>query len=1629
MNKITIKNAYENNLKGISLAIPHNKFVVITGVSGSGKSSLAFDIIFQEGQRHYLESLSTKSRQILGKLQRPKVEEIQGIRPAIAINQYTSQPGQRSTLGTLTGIYDLLRLLFARCGEAPQHSNIKINRSLFSFNTAKGACPECNGLGVIDRVNPELLIADESLSIREGAFEMTTPNGYIVYSQVTQDVLNSICKVHGFNIDIPWKSLTSEEKKIVLYGSDKLKVPFGKHTLESRLKWSGITAKPREEGYYKGIIPVMEEILRRDRNTNILRFTQTHPCPVCNGNRLNKDAISILFHGHNIIDYSRLSIAELQQELNTIDSTDQVFISIRNKIIPLLNNLNRLGLDYQTLHTGSDELSMGEIQRARLASLPSLGLQNMIFVLDEPSAGLHMQNIDQLISIIKEIRDLGNSLIIVEHDLQIIKSSDWLIDLGPKAGNSGGELLYNGNLSNFITSTYPLSQTWNFLKHPINLINKTTPQTTNRDIIILGADEKNLNNIDLMLSANAINVVTGVSGSGYRILVQKILAASFSALHGNRRIIPGKVNQIKGLEKYKKMIWVDQKPIGRTNRSNPATYTKVFDRIRSLFASLDSAKKHGYKSGHFSFNNKAGRCETCTGTGQIQIGMHFMEDAYILCEQCKGKRYKNNILNITYHDKNIADILEMSVEEAIGFFNDQPKIIDILTIMNNLGIGYLKLGQSSTTLSGGEAQRIKLASELSGKKGDNNLYILNHPSAGLHPADNTLLIKALKNIAEKGNIVIITEQDPQLILAANRIIEFGPGSGKNGGNVIFSGTPYEILQSKTSQVAPYLLKFKENLFVESLNTKRIQLRSQDSISLKKVKTNNLKGFDLTIPHNKLSVITGISGSGKSSLLYDTIYSESNRRFTSSLSAFARTFLEQSPEPEVEEISGLTPAVAISQNRSVANPRSTVGTFTAVYDNLRLLYSRIAQMEDHNLTTSAFSFNHQDGACRNCRGLGIITVCNSTSLIQDTSKPLMTGALIKDKILAFYIDPQGQHMAILKAVATQMNIDLNKPWSELTPEFKTLIFEGSGNIQYDVTWNYKRGNREGSHEWLTTWPGLSHLIEEEYQRKHADHRAKNFLPLMKDIDCPLCHGKRLQSESLNIFFNDLDISQLANLEIGKLEKLFLSTTYTGYENPILRKLVDSLKPAIIRKLRSIIELDLGYLSLKRNLSTLSGGELQRLRLANQFDTGISGITYILDEPSRGLHPHNRHRIFKHLRKLQANDNTVIIIEHDLDFIKASDCVIELGPKAGDKGGELIFKGTPSHLMESNNTETGFYLNSKKKKEPAYSRLDKSAFRVCGAEYNNLKKLDFSIFPQKINIITGISGSGKSTLLFQVLLPSLQQKKPVNCRRIDFPHAFERIISVKTGEIKSNQLSSVATYSGLMEDIKKTMSNLEICKKNKVSRAMFSYLNKHGQCPLCKGRGQNKISMDFISDITIPCPLCKGRRYNEEILRYTYQGNSIADIMDMTLNQAREISHDKKKISSKLDLASKLGLGYVKLGQATATLSGGEKQRLILIKHLITSTQKNTLFVMDEPSRGLHPADCTHLLNLLKELRDQGNTIVMIEHNCQLIEAGENIIDLGPGAGEKGGNIVVEGSLKDICSNPDSLTGKALRSYFA
>jgi len=1678
---IKVLGASEHNLKQVDVDIPRHCLTVVTGVSGSGKSSLAFDTIGAEGRRRYLETFSSYARQFLGKLSRPSVRRIDGLSPAVIVNQSTIVRNPRSTVGTMTELYDLLRLLWARAGTAEPGSALpRIERQLFSFSSPHGACPTCNGLGVEDRLDPDLLVANPAKTLRGGALRITTPTGYLIYSQVTIDVLDQVCRAHGFTVDEPWNQLTAAQRDIVLNGSDRIRIPYGKHPLASRMKWTGITAKPREEGVYRGILPVMEQILRQKRNDNILRFVRSLPCHACRGTRLRPEALAVRVDGMTIAQAAAHSIDGLRAWLERDEEADTgarpPADAIAKHMIDRCAVLQRLGLGYLTVDRDSTTLSSGEAQRIRLARAAGIGLRGVLYVLDEPSVGLHHRDTARVLGLLQSIRDEGNTVLVVEHDDQVVRHADWIVDVGPGAGTDGGTLLFSGPVDQFLAPKHPgdrdlsASRTRTFLTGADRIAIPEHRRTGRGALTVTGLSAHNLDHVTATFRIGAFNVVTGVSGSGKSTLVDAI-----------RRLLDGETTPgatIDVSERIDKVIDIDQAPIGRTPRSNPATYTGLFDRVRDLFAAQPAAVSRGYGKGRFSFNVKGGRCETCEGAGVTEVGMQFLGSVSVICERCGGRRFSDETLDIRYRGKTIHDVLAMPIGEACAFFSDQPAIARALDTMSELGLGYLPLAHPATQLSGGEAQRVKLASELSRPGTGQTMYLLDEPTTGLHAADVALLLKAIDSLVGRGNTVITIEHHLDVIKVADHVIDLGPESGAGGGRVVAAGTPERIADTPGSFTGEALKSVLGSGSPDPQARGRTEQRSdpavarrteadagpersrREPIRLANVCTHNLRHLDVEIPANRITVVTGVSGSGKSSLAFDTIFAEGQQRFADSFSTYARRFVQRASEAEFDHVSGLTPTIAISQQVPSRNPRSSVGTLTEIHDLYRLIYSRAGTRHcphcqailaegtcescgyagSQALTAAMFSPNSEVGACPTCHGLGERITTDPVRLISDATRPLTNGAMSGHKTGRFYGDPHGQHMAILATAGAVHGFDYSLPWVALDAPARELALGGAGDRVFDVEWKYRRGTREGSHHFQAAWPGLLELVRREFDRKHADRRGEALEPLMMSVPCTTCHGGCLKPEALAVRFAGLNIHEMLAKTVDTAIGFFVAIEAAAVDlDARARHLTVDLRGEVRQRLESLRDAGLGYLTLNRRASTLSGGEAQRVRLASELKSGLTGVTYVLDEPTVGLHARDTGRMLALLRALRDGGNTVVVVEHDLDVVAAADHVIEIGPGAGREGGFVVAQGTPAELIHHPASRTGVHLRRATSATNALPRRRdqlRPGVTIRGARAHNLRDLDVEIPSGGLVAVTGVSGSGKSSLVFDVLAPSVDRAisagrngtpSPVNCADVVVHTPFARLVDVGRASRVSSPWSTPATHSGVFDPIRTLFAGTDEARTRGLRSADFSTAGKGGRCSACEGLGQVRISMDFLPDVWMTCEQCRGQRYGAAVLACRIDGRSIADILEMAVDEALLFFSRRRNISAPLVALRDVGLGYVRLGQPTRTLSGGERQRLVLSAALTVATDQPTLYLFDEPTKGLHADDVGRLLDVFEGLIGAGHSLVVVEHHLDVIRHADWVVDLGPEGGAEGGRLVAAGPPSVIATCQASHTGRALAAH--
>ena len=2381
---IVIRGAREHNLRDVSVTLPRNKLIVMTGVSGSGKSSLAFDTLYAEGQRRYVESLSSYARQFLGQMPKPEVDSITGLAPSISIQQKSSGRNPRSTVGTITEIYDYLRVLFARVGtpschqcgrpitaqtrehildsvlrlpdgtkfqvlapliqrqkgeykdlfedllkrgflrarvdgkivqltddlqldkqmkhtidividrlvagktprarvaeaieaalnlakgkllisvepnddvrqhglvpspppvfqqknaagerarvrgrdgddasplqvapqaegtrkkkasssrsakaSAPSNAPLTLTLSpedggegtgedassqpsstdtlyscdyacvdcgisyeapspqLFSFNSPQGMCPDCTGLGIRFDFVIERLVPDDSLTIAKGAIAILGKLSSI--GKWRKHILKGVGRAIEIDLGLPedsffktkWSALPDVAKQLFLHG-------LGQRNITFAYRHGGGMWK--RGGTYAGFIPELLDEYRKTRNpmrrVQLEKYMREAGCSTCHGSRLNPQAGSYRITSKNasrmntsrsealvpspsssgerarvrgpngddalplqgdstrhqteqtgkkktssraskvattlkspltltlspedggegtvpkaedaphrvslslpeVCGLSTLDAWEFFGELELSETGQFIATEVLKEIRGRLGFLLRCGLDYLTLDRTAPTLSGGESQRIKLAGQIGCGLVGVVYILDEPSIGLHPRDNVMLLDSLKDLRDQGNTVIVVEHDDETMRAADHIVDFGPGPGVRGGEVVVEGSVEDVMKSERSLTGAFLSGRRTI-AIPKERRAGNGHAIEIHGATHHNLRNVSASFPLGKFICVTGVSGSGKSSLVNDILWEVLNRDVNKGTGNPGLHTNLTGLEHIDKAIDIDQSPIGRTPRSNPATYVKLADLIRDLYTQLPESKVRGFKPGRFSFNVPGGRCEACEGNGSNKLEMDFLADIWVTCPVCQGKRFNKETLEVRFKGKNITDVLNMDVQQALDHFEHHPKLKRSIQTLHDVGLDYLKLGQPSPTLSGGEAQRVKLAKELSKRSTGKTVYILDEPTTGLHFVDIEHLLRVLHGFVDAGNTVIVVEHNLDVIKTADWVIDLGPEGGSGGGRILVAGTPEEIVQCEESYTGRALqgveglrlkvdgrkkAKVKSSLLLNPQpatrnpprwQTSRVLKDSTDgadtSIVVRGASQHNLQHLNLTIPRDMMSVFCGPSGSGKSSLAMDTLYAEGQRRYVESLSSYARQFLGQMPKPKVEHIHGLQPSIAIEQKTVGNTPRSTVGTVTEIYDYLRILFARLGTQhcpdcgvpvqsqttddvidrlmeheagtrllvlapqevtvgqqyeklwerlreqgyrrvringvthtldevpeidrkrkhsieivvdrvtirhdegqgvdsalvpsppssgerarvrgpsgEDSSLDSSDsslspteesgrkksraskavtlieaplsltlspedggegtgkktsqasstslsspairnlrpsttrsrlaesvelafdlgkgvirvavvdderdekkwkvqpfslfrsceqcgrsfeelaphnFSFNSPLGWCETCEGIGTQQGTNLGALVSDQTRTLSQGAVTA------WPDPAKSPLfqRMLTAMARECDIPLDVPFSQLEPSQQRAVLFGTGDVWIPLSspvpsppssgerarvrgpsgddaplnsshstlhpteeagekkkstraskaattlkgpltlilspedggegTGKRRTSRDGRPLLRFQYKGLYPAIEQAASLSY-DYRMQLY-GLIGDCPCSACSGSRVRPDAAAVKLGGKTIKQFCDLPLREALVFLNGLTLTKSQ----QKIAGDLLGEATGRLSFLVDVGLHYLTLARTLPTLSGGETQRIRLAGQIGRALTGVLYVLDEPTIGLHPSDNGRLLNALIKLRDLGNTIVMVEHDREVLMAADRLYDFGPGAGRFGGTITAQGTPREMSKSELSLTGKYLSGReeiaipsvRRMSPLQpdvrqhgvvpsppssgetvrvrgasgentsrlqdasalltsaqgnaikksSRSSKAAtpieapltltvspedggegtgenipsnalralgsrhsflvppgggwLELLGARQHNLRNVDLRIPLGTFTCITGVSGSGKSSLIEDTLARAVARKlhrastQPGPYDELLGLQYLSKLIVVDQQPLGTTPASNPATYTGVFEHIRELFARMPEAKVRGYSSTRFSFNRVGGRCEACEGNGQKLIEMHFLPDVWVECDVCHGQRYNAETLAVQYRGQSIADVLAMSIGQALELFDNLPKIRGPLSVLAAIGLDYLTLGQPAPTLSGGEAQRVKLAAELARPSMGKTLYLLDEPTTGLHFDDIRKLLKILNSLVDAGNTVVVIEHNLDVIKTADWIIDLGPQAGSEGGWIVAEGTPEDVAAYAES-----------
>jgi excinuclease ABC subunit A len=1914
---VEIRGARQNNLKGIDVDLPLGKLTVITGPSGSGKSSLAFETIYAEGQRRYVETFSPYMRQFLDRMDKPRVDDIRGIPPAIAIEQANPVKTSRSTVGTMTEINDYLKLLWPRiarafcpnCGreirpESEQSiaeqilrdcvgKNIVItfwvsvppktearnffdflqqqgylrvwidnqvvrvdeadpkpkrlgtrvqviqdriaiteeNRGrlieaietalrfgkgqvnvipitgnvqrrtdhgsqttdhvpfstgwhcaycdldirpptlgLFSFNNPLGACPECRGFGRTIAIDLNKAIPDRSLSIKQGVVRVFRG---AEFGESQKDLLRA-CVHKEIDINVPFEELPKADRGFVIEGEKR----SGEYTDEDYEydRWYGVRGFFRwlESKTYKMHVRVL-----------LSRYRAYITCPKCNGGRYQPEALNykIVASIYDRRDSDRtsplqltlpqfhgLSISDARDVLRTFEvlSSDKTAHMLRGEICARLNYLCEVGVGYLTLDRSTRTLSGGEVQRVNLTTCLGASLVNTLFVMDEPSIGLHPRDVGQLVRVMHSLRDKGNTLLVVEHEEQIIRAADNLIDLGPGRGEHGGELLWNGGLEDFLASDHlrlgragtlpalarasrasaPQSLTRDYLTGCKSIRIPKSRRKSNSSVKILGAREHNLKNVDIELPLGVFACVTGVSGSGKSTLIHDVLYRNLLRAKGQSSDQePGACNSITGVRRIADVVMVDQSPLARTPRSTPILYLGLFDRVRALFAAQPEALAQGLTAGGFSFNSGNGRCERCSGTGYEKIEMQFLSDLYVRCAECEGRRFQSHVLKVRLHGKSIHDVLELTVSEAIQFFaengdHDGSKISTGLKVLEDVGLGYLRLGQPLNTLSGGESQRLKLVGHLTKREnnehltdwqsatpinrehatniGVGNLLIFDEPTTGLHFDDVAMLLRLFQRLVNRGHSLVVIEHNLDVIKCADWIVDLGPEAGDAGGEVVATGTPEKIAAMEHSHTGRFLRRIlgskgasprtpparypdeddeltsraAEEPFGEAPNgageASALPTHRNGAIHVHGAREHNLQNIHIKIPREQLVVITGLSGSGKSTLAFDILFAEGQRRFLDSMSPYARQFVEQLEKPDVDLVGGLPPSVAIEQRVTRGGGKSTVGTVTEVYHFLRLLFAKtgtqfcpdcdlpvakqsvqsiVKQMEmsakhgpskvlaplvkarkgfhievAHWAERQGFDTLYVDGKLvpiahfRKLERFKEHTIDVVVGVVDRrrnaNARDVARRALEIGRGTARLLDSKNR----LTVMSTEMSCpNCGRAFEELDPRLFSFnsphgMCEECGGFGEIWDKNFQTGSDRDEES----------VLENEL----AAERESEWIQEGEARECPSCYSSRLNAIARHVRVQGFTIDQFTRLSASEAARTVQKLKFKGTDQTIAAGLI----PEIQQRLRFMEKVGLGYLALGRSAKTLSGGESQRIRLAAQLGSNLRGVLYVLDEPTIGLHARDNLRLLETLTALRNKGNSLIVVEHDEETMRHADHIVDLGPRAGIHGGEVVAAGTLREIERNPNSETARCLKSPLCHPIRGSRRSlrdvENWIEVRDARANNLKNVSARFPVGRLSVITGISGSGKSTLMHDVIWPAVRDQLNERKRSGDGDlfklvsggQQIEAVYEVDQSPIGKTSRSTPGTYVKVFDEIRNLYAQLPVSRVRGYSASRFSFNSEGGRCETCKGQGVIKLEMNFLPSSYVPCEDCQARRYNPQTLEVLYNEKSIGDVMDMTTQEAAHFFSAHPKIARPLSLLVDTGLGYLKLGQPSPTLSGGEAQRLKLVTRLKRGVGRaaderirkmrnpgSTLYLLEEPTIGLHMADIELLLTVLHRLVDEGNTVIVIEHNLSIIAEADYIVDLGPEAGEAGGEVVACGTPEQVAKNRVSRTAPFLR----
>ncbi len=1623
---IHIKGAREHNLKNIDVQLGDG-LTVVTGVSGSGKTSLVFDTLYHEAHRRFLDVF------LYGRggerLAPASVDSIAGLGPTIAVGQNLLNRNPLSILASASGVHPFFRLLFANYGVR--------------------YCVQCRA--------PLVVLTEDELVERLVVLSKQEP--LQLFAPLFQGVQGS----HSTLLKVLINKF--EKHQVIVDGKEwdgKPLNPKEHHSVEVETGFIDKTGTVKQvRGFVQRTTALGAGAVRARGITTDVMLTTTQICSVCgtgfrevrptyfnqscpyckgkgcdrcDNTGMHPQAASVRWEGMRFPDLLALSVEEAKRLFSSV-SLPSTATRLRSEIQRRLDALERVGLGYISLNRSSPTLSRGESQRVRLAISLASRLEDMLHVLDEPTIGQHPADVARLLP---AFRELSGSVIFVEHDRVAAASADSAIDLGPGAGKDGGEVIFSGSPAELWKADTATGRYFSLRNRVMTLEPHPKPE---KFLYVQKAHRHNLQEIDVKIPLGRLTVISGVSGSGKSTLVEHVLVPSVK-----------KKEPIgcAGIEGQKlKPVMVDQSPIGRNPRSNPATYTKLSDIIRDLYSGVT-----GLSKSHFSFNRPEGACPTCKGIGASEVKMRYLPSIWIPCSDCEGQRFSPEVLSelVEFDGEklSIADFYALPIAEIEERISKSKHLTQakrqsaqrILQALLDVGLGYLELGQPSPTLSGGEAQRVKLTKFLGRNKLANQLVILDEPSTGLHSQDLDGLLTVLDRLVRYGATIVVVEHNMDFIRAADWVIDLGPGAGPNGGKLLYEGPPEGLLKVESSLTGKALVN--ESAVRPRGKTKKSMIARPQIISIRNARANNLKNVDVDIPKGTLTVVTGVSGSGKSSLVRDVLQAEARRRYLESLSMFERQGLREGAEAPVDSITGLGVTLTVAPHRAHLwshipqfTRRNSVGTLTEISYHITNLLASMGErkclkcgskMTRENkwvcpkcqnsvpiAKPQYFSSEHWGSSCPKCVGLGVLHLPQPEKLIVNPEKPLCAGAMWSPGYWPKTYLCKDQ--PIIPELGKRYRFDPFKtPWNKMSKEAQDVFLYGDGEV-YRFTYISKSAGRLKGKERPSKWTWRGFYQKESWIFDWDIHGTYT-----KQVVCPECKGAGLRPEYLTVTLQNKNMFELSEMPLLELEKLVKKIPMPASSMP----LAETSLQIIRRRLRFLRQVGIGYLHLNRPTGTLSAGEAQRIQLASLLGSGLTSLTILVDEPSRGMHPSELEALREALEELRDEGNTVIVVEHDLLLIRAADHVIDLGPGAGTKGGRIVGEGEPADIIKAG-TITGKWLQKDQVKKPAQRggllewmngtqrRQPQEWMVIQGARTNNLRGEDVKFPLKTLTGVCGVSGSGKSSLLIDTVGRALVKQLHTSSFAREPLEAgeYEEISNAPKRTLLVDQsrrgIQSPASYLDLTRPLFNIFLNsddaqaLDLDEKDLMRR-----------CTACRGRGQLRLDMGFLPNEFVECETCKGTGYRPEAWDVRVKGVTLPDINSMTLDEVYELFKDEKEIADSLEVLRQVGLGYLVWRQHAYTLSGGEVQRIKIAKELIKKTQEKTLYIMDEPTVGLHMDDVARLATVLNRLVDEGHSVIVVEHHPHLLAFCDWIIELGPGGGPEGGKIIATGTPEEIAT---------------